>query len=237
MRVYRGPRRALCLTLTAVALAGCTIQIPTGSLNGATVSEPPSGPASPSGTARATSGPGAGELPPQTVAQIREQDMTFGRGAYIGRSDQVGLAGGLVDAPGWTQSRDMVNGVSVYTSASGCEVTVRSTNAQDPLVVAGDDKASTQELFRYQEPSLLTEQLKTTTWRWGTSPEEAKATVEFLTYSQAATGTTPASAVSMRLFAGTRTAIVFTVACPADDQVRSAVEDLRSRVSVVPPDN
>lgn len=100
-----------------------------------------------------------------------------------------------------------------------------------------NDRASTQALFRFQDPSILDGQVKSTKWLWGESPDQAKASIEFLTYVQPATETSRASAVSMRLFATTRTGIVFTVSCETDDQLTSSVADIRSRVAVVPPDN
>ncbi|GAA1341958.1 hypothetical protein [Arthrobacter roseus] len=240
MRAYRWLGRALGVTLLVASLTGCTIQVPTESVPGTTRSqESSSGLNEKSGDATAPPPPpsSSAELPPQTVAQIRQKDMSFKRGAYLKPSAMLTFSDGLMDSPEWEPTQMMVNGESVYRSTSGCEASLRSTNVQDPLVVEVDDRASTRALFRFQDPSILGEHLEPTQWLWGESPDEAKAAIEFLTYVQPATETSRASAVSMRLFAATRTGIVFTASCETDDQLSSAVADIRNRVSVVPPDN
>lgn len=104
------------------------------------------------------------------------------------------------------------------------------TVVQAPLVVDGDDRASTEALFAFLDPSILAEYLVTTSWPWGGHPGEAPAGIEFLTYLQPATGSAPASAVSLRLFSRPRTGLAITVSCPSGDQLAAAVADVRSRL-------
>lgn len=161
--------------------------------------------------------------------------MTFDHGAYIEEADMVAFSDAISRAPGWSQTKRLVNGESVYMSDAGCTASLRYTPAQGPLLVEGDDRASTEALFRFMDPSILPEYLVTTKWLWGASPGESKASIEFLTYMQEAAGDTPASAVSLRLFHTTGTGLAFVISCPSDEHLTAAVSDIRSRISVVPP--
>ncbi len=214
-----------------VPVSACTIEVPLGpgaapAASSSTASTPAPTPA-PTGAAP--------ELPPLTRAQISGEDMTFARGGYIAEGESVAFSDGMTRSDGWTQRTMMVNGESVYENGAGCRASLRYTGLQTPLVADGDDRASTEALFQFLDPSIVPGYLTTTTWLWGESPGEASAGIEFLTYVQPATGSAPASAVSLRLFHRLRTAMAFTVSCPSDDQLAAAVTDVRSRVSVVPP--
>lgn len=226
-------------------LAGCRIEVPVTTGGNA---EPPAAPtaqtqapdeasaqASAPAAASSKAAEDASELPPLPRAEIVGDDMTFDRGAYIEEADTVAFSETISRAPGWTQTRALVNGESVYVSEAGCTTSLRSTPAQGPLLVGGDDRASTEALFRYLDPSILPEYLDTTEWLWGPSPGESAASIEFLTYTQQAAGDAPASAVSLRLFHATGTALAFSVSCSSDEDLAAAVTDLRSQVSVVPP--
>ncbi|WP_299166015.1 hypothetical protein [uncultured Arthrobacter sp.] len=214
-------------------LAGCRIEVPVTPGGNADTPAAPTAPA-PAPTSSKTA-EDASELPPLPRAEIVGNDMTLDRGAYIDEADTVAFSEAISRAPGWTPTRLLVNGESVYVSDAGCTTSLRSTPAQGPLLVDGDDRASTEALFRYLDPSILPEYLETTGWLWGASPGESAASIEFLTYTQQAAGDAPASAVSLRLFHATGTALVFSVSCPSDEDLAAAVTDLRSRVSVVPP--
>lgn len=218
-------------------LAGCRIEIPVTPGAGAEVDQTATATATnESAPTPAGSAPGAPpELPPLPRAQIVGNDMTFERGAYIEEADMVAFADNLSRAPGWSQSKLLVNGESVYTSDAGCTASLRYTSGQGPLLVEGDDRASTEALFRFMDPSILPEYLVTTSWLWGASPGESTASIEFLTYRQAAAGDIPASAVSLRLFHRTGTGLAFVTSCPSDELLTAAVSDIRSRISVVPP--
>ncbi|MFJ6001164.1 hypothetical protein [Arthrobacter sp. NPDC092385] len=226
------PVLALLLTLPA-----CTIEVPLppGSAPGSAPATVPAS-APPGGAAPAPSPSGVDPgLPPLTRAQITGEDMTFARGSYLAQGESVAFADGMTRSDGWTPRRMMVNGESAYEDGLGCLASLRHTGVQGPLVVDGDDRASTEALFAFLDPSILPEYLVTTTWPWGGSPGESPAGIEFLTYLQPAAGSAPASAVSLRLFSGPRTGLAITVSCPSDDQLAAAVADVRSRVSVVPP--
>lgn len=228
------PLRGIILLGIVLAVSACSIQIPIspGESTPGTAG-PGDRTAAPEESAPADSSPAT--LPPLTRAQITGEDMTFARGTYIEPGQMVAFSDGILRMPGWTQTKLMVNGESVYASDRNCTASMRYTQVQDPLVVDGDDKASTEALFRFLDPSILPEYLMTTSWLWGESPGDATASIEFLTYMQEATGETPASALSLRLFHATRTGIAFTVTCESNDELAPAVADVRSRISVVPP--
>ncbi|GAB3545437.1 hypothetical protein GCM10027404_03950 [Arthrobacter tumbae] len=223
------PACAILLVL-APLLAGCRIEVPVS----------PDAPASDSmmTTAPEPSGDASGglsELPPLPRADIVGNDMTFDRGSYIEEADTVAFSDGLSRAPGWSQEKVLVNGESVYVSDAGCTASLRSTPPQGPLVVSGNDRASTEALFRFLDPSILPEYLVTTDWLWGASPAESTASIEFLTYVQDAAGDHPASAISLRLFEATGTGLAFIISCPSDEQLTAASVEVRSSISVVPP--
>lgn len=217
---------SLALLMTVPA---CTIEVPLppGAAT-ATPSRPSTAPT------RAATGAAPG-LPPLTRAQISTEDMTFARGGYIAEGESVAFADGMTRTEGWALRARAVDGESVYENGAGCRASLRSTGPQTPLVVDGDDRASTEALFQFLDPSILPGYLTTTTWSWGEDPAEAPAGIEFLTYLQPATDTAPASAVSLRLFHGPGTALAITVSCPSDELLEATVADVRSRVSVVPP--
>lgn len=221
------------MALLALLLSACTVEVPL-----APNATPEAGPSAASSETPASI-PGSAvaepELPPLTRAQITSEDMTFARGGYIEADANLVFADGMTQSDGWSQRTRMVNGESVYENGAGCIASLRSTGLQTPLVVEGDDRASTEALFQFLDPSILPEYLLATTWLWGENPGESTAGIEFLTYVQPATGSAPASAVSLRLFHQLRTGLAFTVSCPSDEQLTAAVSDVRSRVSVVPP--
>lgn len=239
MRTWRTRPFLACIVLASLApvLAGCRIEVPV--MPGAeapatsTTTTAPSRPAPSNSASADASGPP--ELPPLPRAEIVGNDMTFDRGGYIEQADMVAFSDGITRAPGWTQKKLLVNGESVYVSKAGCTASLRYTPAQGPLLVDGDDKASTEALFRFMDPSILPEYLVTTDWLWGDSPGDSKASIQFLTYIQEAAGDTPASAVSLRLFHATGTGLAFVVSCPSDENLTAAVADIRGHISVVPP--
>ncbi|SDH36748.1 hypothetical protein SAMN04488693_10156 [Arthrobacter subterraneus] len=217
----------------AVLVTGCRIEVPVPP--GAGGQDPtvtvPAAPL-PSSPVADPAGPG---LPPLPRSEIVGNDMTFDRGGYIEPAEKVAFSETLSRAPGWTPAGLLVQGESVYVSDAGCTVSLSHTPRQGPLLVSGDDRASTEALFRYLDPSILPEYLEGSTWLWGESPGNATASVEFLAYRQEAAAETPASVVSLRLFHTTGTALAFIVSCPRDELLTAALSDLRNHVSVVPP--
>jgi hypothetical protein len=235
-RSWFGARYPTAFAIVALLLSvsACTIEVPIapGPGSGGT----PSPTMVTEGTATTAAADGtATELPPLTRAQITKEDLTLARGSYLAAGESVAFADGMTRSDGWTPRQMMVNGESVYENGVGCRASLRYTGLQTPLVVEGDDRASTEALFQFLDPSILPEYLMTTTWLWGENPGESSAGIEFLTYLQPATDAAPASAVSLRLFNQLRTGLAFTVSCPSDNQLTAAVADVRSRVSVVPP--
>lgn len=216
-------------------LAGCRIEVPVTPGAGIPDSQTATAPAESASTPAGSASGAPPGLPPLPRAEIVGNDMTFDRGGYIEAADMVAFSDGISRAPGWSQTKQLVNGESVYISDAGCTASVRYTPAQRPLLIEGDDRASTEALFRFMDPSILPEYLVTTTWLWGPSPGESTASIEFLTYMQEAAGEAPASAVSLRLFSTTGTGLAFIISCPSDEQLTAAVSDLRSHISVVPP--
>lgn len=229
----------------AVLVTGCRIEVPVPPGDGgqdATVTAPagpvPSSPvadppaADPQAADPSAAGPG---LPPLPRSEIVGNDMTFDRGGYIEPADKVDFSETLSRASGWSPAGLLVQGESVYVSDAGCTASLSYTPGQGPLVVNGDDRGSTEGLFRYMDPSILPEYLERSTWLWGESPGDSTASVEFLTYRQEAAAETPASVVSLRLFHTTGTALAFIVSCPTDELLTAALSDVRNHVSVVPP--
>lgn len=233
MLAWRKRPLLTCAILVALAplLAGCRIEVPVSPGANALHDQPTTAPA----PETRKPAEGASGLPPLPRADIVGNDMTFERGGYIEEAAMVAFSDGLSRAPGWSQTKTLVNGESVYVSEAGCTASLRYTPEQGPLLVDGDDRASTEALFRFMDSSILPEYLVTTSWLWGSSPEESTASIEFLTYLQEASGDTPASAVSLRLFEATGTALAFIVSCPSDEELTAAVADVRSRISVIPP--
>lgn len=226
--------RFAALAFVALLIAGCRIEVPINARDsgpGQTVPQSEEPVPAPSELAA----DGGTELPPLPRAEIVGNDMTFDRGGYIEPSDRVAFSDGVSRTPGWSQKSELINGESVYVSEAGCTASLRDTASQGPLVVPGDDRASTEALFRFMDPTILPDYLVTTSWLWGPSPGESSASVEFLTYVREAAGETPASAVSLRLFHATGTALAFAVSCPSDDGLEEAVSDIRSHLSVIPP--
>lgn len=229
----------------AVLVTGCRIEVPVPP--GAGGQDPtvtaPAGPVPGSSTASSpvAGPPAAGPspsvpgLPPLPRSEIVGNDMTFDRGGYIEPADKVDFSETLSRASGWSPAGLLVQGESVYVSDAGCTASLSYTPGQGPLVVNGDDRGSTEGLFRYMDPSILPEYLERSTWLWGESPGDSTASVEFLTYRQEAAAETPASVVSLRLFHTTGTALAFIVSCPTDELLTAALSDIRNHVSVVPP--
>lgn len=216
-----------------LSVTGCRIEVPVNP--GAGVAEDPSASVQPRATPTAGATAGSAELPPLPRAAIVGNDMTFERGGYIEKADMVTFSETMSRAPGWAQNKLLVNGESVYASEAGCTASLSRTGVQNPLLVAGDDRASTEALFRFVDPSILPEYLDTTGWSWGSSPEESTASIDFLTYRRKAIGDAPASVISLRLFHQTGTALAFIISCPSDKALTAAVADVQGHVSVVPP--
>lgn len=237
MLAWRERPLLTCAVLLTFAplLAGCRIEVPVTPGANATDSQPTTAPAQKAPKPADSASDTASELPPLPRADIVGNDMTFERGAYIEEAAMVSFSDGLSAAPGWSPTKLLVNGESVYVSEAGCTASLRYTPPQGPLLVEGDDRASTEALFRFMDPSILPEYLVTTEWLWGASAGESTASIEFLTYLQEAAGDTPASAVSLRLFHATDTGLAFIISCPSDENLNEAVSDVRSRMSVVPP--
>ena len=237
MLAWRDRPLLTCAILFSLAplLAGCRIEVPVTPGASARDNQMTTAPAPAASTPAESASDGATEQPPLPRAEIVGNDMTFDRGTYIEQADMVAFSDGVSRAPGWSQTKSLVNGESVYVSDAGCTASLRYTPAQGPLLVDGNDRASTEALFRFMDPSILPDYLVITNWLWGASPGESTASIEFLTYMQEAAGDTPASAVSLRLFHATGTGLAFTISCPSDEDLTTAVSDIRSRISVVPP--
>ncbi|WP_432393888.1 hypothetical protein ACRQ5B_11265 [Pseudarthrobacter sp. L19] len=146
----------------------------------------------------------------------------------------VQLSDGLKDAPGWSAAGQGTAGASIYKKADGCQVAARVSTNQGPLSVPGNDKASTEALFHYLDPSILPGYLATDTLRWGGDADKPGPRVEVLVYYGGATGTRAAVSYA-RMFAKAGSSVYVSVACPDRGSLAAARADVAARLAVLPP--
>ncbi len=163
----RGRAGTLVLLLAATAsVAGCSVGVPDPAVPQATASTP------------ALSTPTV--TPGHDAAAVAARDMSFAAGESLAAGVPVRIADGLRDAPGWKPGKQDVAGGSEFVRADGCLASAKVRVNQQPLVVSGDDKASTVALFQYLDPSIQPAYLKPDTLRWGGDPDTPGPRVEML---------------------------------------------------------
>lgn len=214
--------RAGVLLVPGLLLAGCSVGVPD-----------PSAP--PAGSAAAPAAPAVPSVTPGHDADaVAARDLPFAAGDSLAAGVPVRLSDGLGEAPGWTAAKEDVAGASEYRKADGCLVSAKVRINQWPLGVPGDDKASTEALFHYLDPSIMPSYLGTDTLRWGGDPEKPGPRVEVLVFEGGKAGAR--SSVSYaRLFAKAGSSVYVSVSCPDRAALAAARADVAARLAVLPP--
>lgn len=223
---YRLFRSVILATAVAVAAAGCSVGVPDPSAPAAVPNTPE--PAAPTIT------------PGYDAAAVAANDMPFTSGETLAAGVPIGISDDLGDAPGWTRGKQNVAGENQYTKTDGCVAAARVRTNQWPLAVAGDDKASTVQLFQYLDASILPEYLKSGTLRWGGESgggQEGKPAPKadvLVLEGRHQTGA-KATAVMARLFSKTGSSIYVSIACPDPNTLAGAKADVGQGLAIVPP--
>jgi hypothetical protein len=224
-RPGRGPARLVvwCLPLAAVlaGVGGCSVGVPDPAA--------PQDGQTTSALATPTITPG------HDAAAVAAKDLPFTAGDALASGVAVGLSDGLREAPGWKPVKENLAGENRYVKSDGCVVSARVQVNQGALAVAGDDKASTVELFKYLDPTILPAYLKTDTLRWGGEPDKPAPRAEVLVYEGAAAPGSKSTAVLARLFSKTGSSVYVSVSCSDPAALAAARADVAQRLAVVPP--
>ena len=166
---------------------------------------------------------------------VAARNLPLSAGDRLAAGVPVQLSDGLRDAPRWTPGVQGLAGVSEYRKADGCVVAAKVRVNQWPLAVAGDDKASTEALFHYLDPSILPSYLKSATLRWGGEQDKPGPRVEVLVLEGGKKSGTRATAAYARLFAKTGSSVYVSVSCPDAAALAAARADVAARLAVLPP--
>ncbi|GAA3282009.1 hypothetical protein [Paenarthrobacter aurescens] len=205
---------------TGVLLAGCSVNVPD-----------PAAPApmpSVSTLATPTITPG------HDAAAVAGKDLPLAAGGTLAPGEPVTVSTRLEEVPGWSVVHSALQGENRYKKTDGCTFAVRVSVNQGPLVVAGDDAASTKELFSYLKGGAL-DGLKPASLRWGEGSDKPQRSVEFLGLeSSAAVGGKPALVLA-RLFSAPASSVYISLSCPDDATFNVARTEALSRLVVVPP--
>lgn len=230
----RGLRWRMCTAVRAASagaavlvLAACSISVPSQEQPGATSSAP---------TTFAAPTTQAGH----DAAAVAAANMTFAAGGALSPGEPVDFADALAqDAygasapPEWTAAANAAAGQRKYTSAAGCTLAYWATTNQGPLVVAGDDLASTQALFHYLAPSVVESSLKPATFAWSKDPGQPAPTIDFLSYRSV--GPASASMVWGRMLGAAQMGLLVSLSCPTEAALVAATASASAKLSVVPP--
>jgi hypothetical protein len=210
------------LALPALAVVGgCSVDVPD--------------PAAPR-TVQTTPAPATPTITPgHDAAAVAAKDMPFAAGDTLAAGIAVGVSDSLREAPGWKLARENVAGENRYVKSDGCIVSTRVRVSQGPLAVAGDDEASTLELFRYLDPTILPAYLETDTLRWGGEPDRHGPRAEVLVFEPRAAAETKATAVLARLFSKAGSSVYVSLSCSDPAGLAAARADVRQRLAIVPP--
>ncbi|MDP9981896.1 hypothetical protein J2W14_001280 [Pseudarthrobacter oxydans] len=220
LRGQRGKRTFLALA-AAAALAGCSVGVPDQSA-------PKAAPAAPT-LATPTITPG------HDAAAVAARDMPFAAGGTLAAGVPVRLSDGLRDVPRWSPGKENVAGASEYVKEDGCVVSAKVRNNQAALAVSGDDRASTEALFRYLDASILPAYLKPETLRWGGEPGKPAPRVDVLMYTGGERSGARATAIYARLFSTSGSSVYVSASCPDAATLAAARTDAEAWIAVVPP--
>ncbi|MGF6833894.1 hypothetical protein QF015_002069 [Paenarthrobacter sp. TE4293] len=209
------------LGTVGVVLAACTVNVP----------DPAAPQPSPSESTLAT----PTITPGHDAAAVAAKDLPLAAGNTLAPGDPVTVSLRLEEVPGWTVVHSGLQGEVRYKKSDGCTLAARVSVNQGPLVVPGDDAASTKELFRYLDPGIALENVKPVSLRWGQDSDKPHHNVEFLAVeSSNASGGKPA-VVMARLFSVPASSVYISVACPDDGTLAKARAEAVAQLVVDPP--
>ena len=220
LRGRRGSRAFLALAVTA-ALAGCSVGVP----------DPSAPPAAPATATLAT----PTITPGHDAAAVAAKDMPFAAGDTLAAGVPVQLTDGLRDVPRWKPGKENVAGSSEFVKEDGCVVSAKVRTNQSALAVSGDDKASTEALFKYLDASILPGYLKPETLRWGGEPGKPAPRVDVLVYTGGERAGTRATAIYARLFSKAGSSVYLSASCPDAATLAAARIEAEAWIAVVPP--
>lgn len=166
---------------------------------------------------------------------VAARNLPLAAGGRLAAGVPVRVSDGLRDAPGWKPGKQDLAGASEYRKANGCLVSAKVRVNQWPLVVPGDDRASTEALFRYLDASILPSYLTTASLRWGGEPDKPGPRVEVLVLEGGKQAGRRATASYARLFAKTGSSVYVSVSCPDAAALAGARADVAARLAVLPP--
>ncbi|HKU34242.1 MAG TPA: hypothetical protein VJP90_01700 [Paenarthrobacter sp.] len=173
--------------------------------------------------------------PGHDAAAVAAKDLPLGAGGTLVPGEPVTYASRLEEVPGWSVVHSGMQGENRYAKSDGCLAVARVSVNQGPLVVPGDDVASTKALFQYLDAGVDTEKLKAATLRWGQDSGKPQRSVELLALESGSTAGGKQALVMARLFSGPESSVYVSIACPSTSALANAKADVQAQVAVVPP--
>ncbi|MGR0159473.1 hypothetical protein [Paenarthrobacter nitroguajacolicus] len=205
-----------------VLLAGCSVNVP----------DPAAPQPSPSVSTLAT----PTITPGHDAAAVAAKDLPLAAGGTLAPGEPVTISTRLEEVPGWSVVHSALQGETRYKKTDGCTFAVRVSVNQGPLVVAGDDVASTKELFKYLNSGVAVDSLKTASLRWGEGgSDKPQHSVEFLGLEPSAASGGQSSVVLARLFSAPASSVYISLACPDGNTLTQARAEAMAQLVVVPP--
>ena len=204
-----------------VLLAGCTVNVP----------DPAAPKPSPSVSTLAT----PTITPGHDAAAVAAKDLPLAAGGTLAPGEPVTVSTRLEEVPGWSVVHSALQGETRYKKTDGCMLAVRVSVNQGPLVVAGDDVASTKELFHYLDAGVAVDSLKTASLRWGEDSDTPQHSVEFLSLESSPASGAQSAVVLARLFSAPASSVYVSLACPDDKSLAPARAEIMAQLVVVPP--
>lgn len=204
-----------------VLLAACSVSVPDPAAPTPAVSEP--------ALATPTITPG------HDAAAVAAKDLPLDAGGTLAAGDPVTLGNRLEEVPGWSVVHSGLQGENKYKKTDGCMAVARVAVNQGPLVVPGDDAASTKALFAYLDAGTAAENLKPVKLPWGQDTDGPQRQVEFLALESPGTSGGQAMLVWARLFSKPASSVYVSLACPDADALATSKAELAGHVAVIPP--
>lgn len=203
-----------------VLLAGCSVNVP----------DPAAPKPSPSVSTLAT----PTITPGHDAAAVAAKDLPLTAGGTLAPGEPVTVSTRLEEVPGWSVVHSALQGENRYKKTDGCTLAVRVSVNQGPLVVAGDDAASTKEMFSYLNAGAL-DGLKPASLRWGEGSDKPQHSVEFLGLESSAASGGKSALVLARLFSAPASSVYVSLSCPDDATLKAARAEALAQLVVVPP--
>ncbi|MGF4042833.1 hypothetical protein ACX800_01400 [Paenarthrobacter nitroguajacolicus] len=204
-----------------VLLAGCTVNVP----------DPAAPKPSPSVSTLAT----PTITPGHDAAAVAAKDLPLAAGGTLAPGEPVTVSTRLEEVPGWSVVHSALQGETRHKKTDGCILAVRVSVNQGPLVVAGDDVASTKALFDYLNAGVAVDSLKPASLRWGEDSDKPQHSVEFLSLESSSASGGQSAVVLARLFSAPASSVYVSLACPDDKTLAPARAEIMAQLVVVPP--